>query len=168
MPTILTAVSDNVDKLCSGVARILAEGLTAITKILSEGITKILSEGCTGITKILSEGITKILSEGITKILSEGCTGITKILSEGCIGITKILSEGCTGITKILSEVREIEITIILVELGKPLAEVWKGAADIFAKLKPFIDVLAAYHVLPQILALLCFRTVFHHYHPNN
>ena len=130
MPTILTAVSDNVDKLCSGVARILAEGLTAITKILSEGITKILSEGCTG--------------------------------------ITKILSEGCTGITKILSEVREIEITIILVELGKPLAEVWKGAADIFAKLKPFIDVLAAYHVLPQILALLCFRTVFHHYHPNN
>ena len=130
MPTILTAVSDNVDKLCSGVARILAEGLTAITKILSEGITKILSEGCTG--------------------------------------ITKILSEGCTGITKNLSEVREIEITIILVELGKPLAEVWKGAADIFAKLKPFIDVLAAYHVLPQILALLCFRTVFHHYHPNN
>jgi len=43
--------------------------------------------------------------------------------------------------------------------------EFGQRAANVFDKLKPIIEVLAAYRVLPQILAFLLLKDLLRHYH---
>jgi len=56
----------------------------------------------------------------------------------------------CSGVAKILPEV------------GKILAGVWTGAANVFNNI---IEVLAAHHTLPQILVFLFLTAVLYHFH---
>ena len=98
-----------------------------------------------------------------------------------CSGVAIILAEVFTGVTKILAEVGKIgEVSKILAgEVGKILAGVWTGIANVFDKLKPILEVLAEHHVLvtasavaltivtvlPQILVFLFLTAVLHHFH---
>lgn len=80
-------------------------------------------------------------------------TAILDSTDKFCSGVAKILAEVYTGVAKILAEV------------GKILARVWIGAANVFDKLKPIIEVLAAHYALPQILVFLFLTAVLHHFY---